>query len=425
MCILLAAVLSGCAAKQAPPLTLAFLPERGEFLSSSGERLSFHQALALAAGAEYVVLGEGHRNACDHDIQQRVARGLAEAGAKPGEPGPAIGLEMVPANLQPVLDRFNAGEIAPEDLDRELDWNATWGYPYALFEPLFALAQERSLPVGALNVPRDTVRRLGEGGLESLTPEDREYVASSIIGQLPETVETLRAVFAMHEGLEPSEERFERFVLVQSAWESTMAERAVALRERTGRPVLVLAGAGHVEGGDGIPRRIRLLDPGARVEAFVPVRDVYDFAPGGQVAFYCPADYASRMGMTLEVRQGRVTVTDVTPAGRAAGAGLRPGDVLLSAQGVEVRGLMDLHRAGKLAHDTNRSLVFEVERSGASVGIAGVVRVRVDMGSLGASESSGGMDSMNGRSERGNTAGPAGGEAESMQNKTPTEENPS
>lgn len=370
LALLAALVLSGCAAVEPRPLTVTFLPERGEFMDADGARLSFHQTLNMAAGADYVVMGEGHRNGCDHDMQQRVVRGLVRLGRMP-----AIGLEMVPVDKQPVLDRFMAGEVTPVDLEKELEWKTIWGYPYALFEPLFEMASQNGLPLAGLNAPKRVTAKASREGLDALSAQDRAFFPSRVIPHLPEQREELLTVFEQHESL-LDETRFEQFLLVQSVWDSMMAEQVVALSKRSNRPVVVVAGAGHVDMGRGVPRRIAMLDPGASVVTLVPLRDLRWFRKGiGTAAFYCPESYQSRMGMTLEVRQGRVVVVEVLPGRRAAAAGIRPGDALVRAQGREVRGLMDLHRAGKLAHDTNKPLVLVMDRYGQ--------RVTVDVGKLG------------------------------------------
>ncbi|MBU1248341.1 MAG: ChaN family lipoprotein [Proteobacteria bacterium] len=364
-------VMAGCASVETPPLSVSFLPERGEFIAEDGTRMSFHQALGLAASADYVILGEGHKNQCDHDMQQRVVAGLVQLGR-----APALGLEMVPADLQPVLDRFNAGELEPAQMEKELDWTATWGYPFSLFAPLFEEARRSGLPFGALNAPKRLTGKVREQGVEALSEEEKKYFPSTIIGSLPEQEEMLRSTFAMHGDIDSFKTRIEGFLLVQSIWETMMAERANALRSQTGRPVVVIAGSGHVDYGWGIPRRIQLLDPGARVVTLTPVRDVYHYSKElGTASFYCPEGYTSRLGMTLEVRQSRLVVVEIVPAGRADLVGIRPGDILIKAQGRSVRQLMDLHGAGKLAHDTNKGLLLVFDRSGR--------RVVADLGKLG------------------------------------------
>lgn len=79
---------------------------------------------------------------------------------------------------------------------------------------------------------------------------------------------------------------FERFLLVQSLWDGVMAARAAELRrEHPGRPVVIIAGGGHVEYGHGIAYRLRLLEPEARILSILPLsEDVPE--PGAADLFY-------------------------------------------------------------------------------------------------------------------------------------------
>ncbi|MGE4290796.1 MAG: ChaN family lipoprotein [Desulfovibrio sp.] len=376
---LLLLVLAACAGpKSAPqePMAMDFLPQRGEFVTVDGSRAAPEVVLALARTADYLLLGEGHRNECDHAVQQLLVRKLAEGGRLP-----AVGLEMVGADLQPVLDRFNNGELAPEAMEKELGWQENWGYPFALFEPLFRIAREHGLPLGALNAPRALVKKVSEKGLEALAPEERAQLPRIIVPPLGEQREELQAIQAMHAEKGQGSGELERFVLVQSLWDTAMAEHAVDLRRRTGRPVVVVAGAGHVERGWGIASRLRGQDPSARIVLLVPLRDSLDFdRRDGDGFFYCPDTFQSRMGMTLEAREGSVVVDAVQRESRADRAGLRPGDVLVRAQGLAVHSFQDLHLAGKRAHDEQKSLVFVLLRRGE--------RIAVDLGPLGKSPAS-------------------------------------
>ncbi|MEF2143927.1 MAG: ChaN family lipoprotein [Desulfovibrionaceae bacterium] len=371
-CLLL--LLSACAgsnpASQPGPF-LSFLPERGELVSASGTRAKPADVLELVTPADYILMGEGHTNPCDHAAQQWLTRALAEGGRLP-----AVGLEMVGSDRQPVLDRFLAGDVPLEKLEKELQWQEQWGYPFALFQPLFALALEHGLPLGALNAPRELVKKVSRNGLASLAPKERAALPSEILPPPAEQKAVLQAYFERHADLLPPEADLQGFMEVQSLWDTAMAANAKALRERTGRPVLVIAGAGHVERGWGIAHRLRLLDPEARSVLLLPLRDTMEFDPGdGNAFFYCPAVFRSRLGMTLEAREGRVIVVETVREGRAEAAGIRAGDVLVRAQGLPVRAFMDLHQAGKLAHDRDQGLRLRMERRGETIA--------VDLGKLG------------------------------------------
>mgnify|MGYP006291971571 CR=1 FL=1 len=268
-----AALLGGCAPRRpvaatTQPMGVAFLPCPGQFVSTAGERLTLEQVVAEARGADYILLGESHDNACDHGVQARVLEALAAT-----ETPPVLGLEMVTVDRQGVLDAFGRGEVELDGLPEALDWPETWGFGFELYRPMFEVAQRFSLPVGALNVPRRIVDKVSELGPMNVAAEDRPYFPAEVVPPAPEQEAMLREAFAMHaHAADGGEAALERFFYVQSVWDSMMAERAVALNRKYGWPVVVLVGFGHVEHGWGIERRIRRLEPGARVFSVSPWR---------------------------------------------------------------------------------------------------------------------------------------------------------
>ena len=216
------------------------------FKRPGGGSLSPDEAAAMARGADYVLLGEGHSSPCDHTAQEVLLRALAK-GPNP----PVVGLEMVPVEKQSVLDAFNRGEISLEGLPEELGWEDGWGYPFALYAPVFAAARDGGLPVAALNLPFKLARKAGDG-LELLSAEERSRLPEEIIPPPAEQEEMLMATLAMHMSNEtesPAAKRVERFFLIQSVWDTQMAERAAELRREYGRPVALVVGSGHVEYG--------------------------------------------------------------------------------------------------------------------------------------------------------------------------------
>ncbi|MDD4732557.1 MAG: ChaN family lipoprotein [Desulfovibrio sp.] len=158
------------------PLGLHFLPERGELALKSGEPAALADVDQLLRNADYILLGEGHTNVCDHAFQVQVLAYLLEGGQRP-----AVGLEMVGADMQPVLDRFSAGELPLESLPEALEWKSNWGYPFSLFAQQFELIRAYDLPVRALNAPRALVKAVSRDGLENLPGEDRALLPETVI----------------------------------------------------------------------------------------------------------------------------------------------------------------------------------------------------------------------------------------------------
>jgi uncharacterized iron-regulated protein len=363
-----------------------FLPSAGEFLTDTGDRLAPEALRQRAATAAYILVGESHGNPCDHEAEARIITLLAH-GITPPTAQIVVGLEMAPATLNPVLAAFSAGDFPPEELEKRLDWRTNWGHPFAKYLPVFRAIRDERLPVFGLNVPPGVIRRLSAAALAnattnstggdpvaSLSPEDRAQLPARIIEPAPEQLAFLHEVMGSHPGNAKGQKaggtvdarREARFLLIQSVWDSAMAEQAVRARKATGRPVLVLAGAAHVEGGLGIARRIRVLDPGAEVLLISPWRGDGFARADADVRVYCPESFESRMGMVLESRpfgeNFEYVVSQVKRGSQAEAAGLRPGDVVTRAGGYRMRSLTVLHLAGSDAFREKKHLVFVIRR---------------------------------------------------------------
>ncbi len=334
---------------------------------------------ALARKADYILIGEGHSSQCDHRMQARLIERLAVAGELP-----AVGLEMVSTDKGFVLERFNRGDISVDELPGALNWKETWGYPYDLYKGIFRVAETYKLPVEPLNVPHRVVRAVSRNGTKGLSDELAAYLPPWSVGPPEAQRESLEASFLAHANMtamdnatlspsmpHPSQdaERLERFIRVQSLWDSKMAHEAVSARKRHDRRVVVLAGGGHVEFGWGIAHRLRIFDPAATILTIMPWRGGPDELESADLLYYCPTSHRSSRGMSLELRDGMVVVTEIVPGSVADKAGLRKGDIVRKALDAPVNVLSDLHKAGMAAFKEKKELVFTVERDGQMMDI--------------------------------------------------------
>ncbi|SDK44630.1 Uncharacterized iron-regulated protein [Maridesulfovibrio ferrireducens] len=357
--------ISGCTKPIHPDMAVSFLPCSGEYISSAGEKLSFAEVVQNASRADYVLIGEGHTNRCDHAAQFNLIQGLTRNNRKV-----SIGFEMISSEKQDVLNRFNLGQLSVDELPEKLDWKNEWRYDFNFFRSVFELAKKRELTVAALNFPFRLTKEVREKGLERLSVPDRALLPQKVIPAPEQQEESLKEVLSMHANRDSSDPtQVERFLLVQSLWDTAMAERAISLRRSSKNPVVVLAGAGHVEHGWGIAHRLKELDPEAKVFMFMPWRGEEFYPTAADSFFYCPPSYESRLGMTVEMRQGKAVVVAVKRDQKAFKYGIRPGDVLLKAQGIPVRSLFAMHMAGAKAHKENKPLVFKLDRRGMTFSI--------------------------------------------------------
>ena len=255
----------------------------GELVDATGGPVAWEALLELAHDASIILVGESHTSACDHRVQRRVIDSLA------GEClAPAVGMEMIPVDQALVLKAFNEGRIEPSAMGRALAWKENWGFPFPLYRPLFEAARRHELPVVALNVPQMAAFLVSR---HNVAPEDLHPPQVSAVPTIPPSplqLEELRQEYKAHQRHLGKFPDLEHFVLVQSMWDTKMAMEAVRAARTLGRPVVVIAGAGHVE-SLGIPYRLQVLAPDLPVLTLQPWRGGKK-KPGddAHLHYYCP-----------------------------------------------------------------------------------------------------------------------------------------
>lgn len=354
--VFMAAALGGCATSPTPlPHDAAPSAMPGDFVDAGGRQLLPQTFAQMAAPADFVLLGEGHSNACDHNVQAEALRILDDAAKAAGAPRPVIGLEMVPQSRQDVLNRFNAGALTPDTLESALDWENVWGFAYSLYAPIIRVAHERGLPLVGLNVPRGIARKVGRVGIDGMSEDERRYLPEKLIPPHKDQYASLREEFDRHGQLMKrdgdADAEFERFMTVQSVWDTVMAEAAASAHKTYHRPVVIIVGGGHVEFGWGIEHRLNVLAPSASVFSLAPWRGLEPADPAvADAFFYCPLSHESRLGFTVELRPEGAAVMAVKAGSRAEKAGMLAGDVIVQAQGDDVDALWALHKAAVRAN---------------------------------------------------------------------------
>lgn len=300
----------------------------GEMVDASALPLGRAAVVERLKTAEYVLIGEAHAHPCDQLRQADILGMMAETGDVP-----ALVIEYAPVTAQPVLDRFNRGELPLDELAGALGWSSVWGHDFESYRPIFAAARVLNIPVFAGNSPKSVVAKVREGGLAALKGQEKNQAPARIILPPKEQIPFLKSQFESHAGLVADKKfdakAFERFCRIQSLWDTQMAGRAVAVRKETTRPVAVLAGVGHVENGWGVASRLKALEPKAKILLVAPWRG--EGAPEKNAAdlfYHCPESLRSRLGMVLYQQGGKVVVTAVDQGSTADKAGVRPGDVL-------------------------------------------------------------------------------------------------
>ncbi len=319
--------------------------ESGQLYSArKGKPVSFEVMVREMKKARLVHVGETHDNLDMHEMQFRIIEALYRQ-----DPNLAIGLEQVTVDLQPVLDRWVAGELDEESFLREIKWYVTWSFNYGYYRKIFDFAREHRLPIFALNAPRNLITRVRMQGYEALSEEEKQIIPPLDLNNKEHRL-LIRTIFESEE-IPPQmkganlDSMFEALYRAQVAWDETMGRNAVRAAEATGRRVVVLAGSGHMLYGLGLNLRARLLSSLPQVtiigvqlaegKSLKVSRGLADFVYGVKAKDY-PAYPA--VSVNLKKVDGLnnlvVAARPIEPLARAAG--LEKGDVILSVDGKEV-----------------------------------------------------------------------------------------
>lgn len=226
----------------------------------NGRRATVDEIAKAAEGTRFVYLGEEHTNLEHHKMQAAIIRALVAGGRHV-----VIGMEQFTRPVQPNLAGWTLGWYSDDEFIEKSDWKHQWGMPFELYKPIFDAAKEQQLPLVALNIPRDWVHAVGQGGLSALTTDEKS--------QLPADIDLNnkdhRTMFTALIGGHPMT-GMENMYSAQVLWDVAMADTAVkymATRPSDKTVMVVIAGSGHVMYHQGINWRVakRTGDPGLTV----------------------------------------------------------------------------------------------------------------------------------------------------------------
>lgn len=245
------------AAAEAPVILTTSAPNFCLFGGQSGKTHKGEASFkSVVWKSDVVYVGETHDQPLDHMAQLEALKAMRIArGGKI-----AVGFEMLNQTLQPVLDDYAAGRITEEEFLTRIDWKKEWGFDFGMYKPLFDFVVQNKLKAIALNVPKKVVGKIARTGLDSLTPEERQYLPEKVIvTQHKKYNEYLKATFGGH-GSSPMAKMFtlENYLASMAAWNEGMGLRVVSFLEANpGYAVLVIAGNGHLLYNAAIPASVK------------------------------------------------------------------------------------------------------------------------------------------------------------------------
>ena len=258
------------------------------------------QLLDAIADRRVIFVGESHDRYEDHLNQLTVIQGLKQRGKDV-----AIGMEFFQQPYQPAVDAYIGGGIDEAAFLRQTEYFDRWRFDYRLYRPILDYARQHRIPVIALNLEAELTRRAGEVGIEGLTPQERARIPAEIDRTDAAYQARVAAVFAQHPM--PDKKSLERFMEVQLLWDEGMAERAARyLQEHPEKTLVVLAGGGHIEYGQGIPKRLLRRVPGSSATLLNANQRELDPTAADYLLFPKPVDLppSGLLGVSLKSEAG-------------------------------------------------------------------------------------------------------------------------
>jgi uncharacterized iron-regulated protein len=351
MCILpLAAQMAGAAGTCGQPGQ--FLAPPASPADSAPTPLAPGKLMEQLARNQVVLLGESHNCSDDHRWQLVMLTALHQF-----HPNLAIGFEMFPRRLQPVLDRWVAGQLSEAEFLQQAEWGKVWDFDPQFYLPLFRFARQYRLPMLALNVDHDLVNQVRNAGLDAV-PETRREGVGRPAAPSPAYRAELQAIFDIHPAMQDIQKdratRFAHFVEAQTLWDRAMAEGiARFLQSHPDTLVVGILGAGHVRNGYGVPHQLRALgvNPVANLLTLPSDHDCSEITPGlADAVFLIPpqpeqvAPLPPRLGVSLAEAKDGVRIETVMPGSLAQRSGLLNGDIIVQAAGNTVSRIGEVQR---------------------------------------------------------------------------------
>jgi uncharacterized iron-regulated protein len=211
-----------------------------------------------------ILLGEHHDNVQHHRWQLQVIKDLYAI-----RKDLALGFEMFPRRLQPVLNQWVEELITEEEFLGLINWDSLWSFDIGYYLPIFRFAQKNHIPMYALNVDRELIELVRSRGWDAVPEQEREGL-SDPAPPSREYLQKLAASFLRHNpaDLEGDQDRsgqqqgekFFRFVQGQLLWDRAMAEGiAPNVRNKDSRLFVALMGSWHIVDRQGVPHQLEDL----------------------------------------------------------------------------------------------------------------------------------------------------------------------
>ncbi len=295
-----------------------------------------NSVISKVEDSKIVYVGETHDQLAHHINQLNILKGIYKKYKKV-----AVGMEMFQRPYQKYLDMYINGKIDEKTFLKKTHYFETWGFDYNLYKPILDFARKNKIRVIALNIDNKINRKVFRGGIDSLTPEEKEKLPEEIDFTNYTYKEYLKSIFNNHN--RSNKMNFEYFYQAQLIWDETMAETIDKfIKKNPDYKMVVFAGNGHVRYGYGIPDRVYRRN---KINYKIVLNDEEEKKNIGDFILYpqeLKGEKSIKLGVLLKEKDGKVIVEDVIKNSLAEKTGIKKGDVILKFNDFDIKSVEDL-----------------------------------------------------------------------------------
>jgi len=300
--------------------------------------ISLTEIIDTVVDKNVIFIGERHTSYEDHKVQLEVIMELLQKGKRV-----AIGMEMFQRPFQKAIDDYLSGAISEKEFLKASEYFKRWKFEYNLYREIIEFAKAKGIPIIALNLQEEIIKKVAAGGLDALTPEERKEIPQDMDMTDEDYRERVRKVFQLHE--RSLIKNFDYFYQSQILWDETMAHSiAQFLSDHPDYQMVVLAGGQHIMFSSGIPKRTARLTGKDYATLINGIDGELDSDIGDFVLFPNPVTppVSPKLGVLLQEEEGRIKVKDLLPGSMAQKAGIKKDDTFVSIDDWKIESIEDV-----------------------------------------------------------------------------------
>lgn len=235
--------------------TMVIVQERGTWMDpKQKKKLTKEEVFRKLDRAKVILIGETHT---DYEIHRWQLAVLSIVYGRNHDV--AVGFEMFPSRLDPVLQEWTGGELTKDEFLEKAEWKKVWGYDPELYWPLFDFCRQNQIPMFGMNLDREVIKKIGKEGWEGLTLEESRGMTPAKPAS-SEYRKYLDAILNQPNNPMAGKLDMDYFVRAQQAWDRSFAWNITKyLTENPNSKIIGIVGKGHMEYGYGIPYQLKDL----------------------------------------------------------------------------------------------------------------------------------------------------------------------